>query len=70
MKLVESFLASVWEFVVGDDWRTALGVVLALALTAVVATTAVTAWWIMPPSVVGLLALSIRRAARQALRHD
>jgi predicted branched-subunit amino acid permease len=70
MTLVESFLVGVWEFVVGDDWRTALGAVLALALTAVVATTAVSAWWIMPPAVVGLLALSIRRAAREASRHD
>jgi hypothetical protein len=64
MTRVESFLAGVWEFVVGDDWRTALGVVLALALTALLATTTVAAWWIMPPAVLGLLALSIWRAAR------
>jgi hypothetical protein len=63
------FLAAIWNFVVGDDWRTALGVVLALALTALLATTTIAAWWIMPPAVIGLLALSIRRAARQALRN-
>jgi hypothetical protein len=68
MTRVESFLAGVWEFIVGDDWRTALGVVLALALTSLIATTTVAAWWIMPPAVVGLLALSIRRAVRQASR--
>jgi hypothetical protein len=60
---VRSFLAGAWEFVVGDDWLTALGVVLALALTALVASAAIAAWWVMPPAVVCLLALSIRRAA-------
>jgi hypothetical protein len=68
MTRLESFIAAVWEFIVGDDWRTAFGVVLALALTALIATTTVAAWWIMPPSVIGLLGLSIRRAARQASR--
>jgi hypothetical protein len=28
---------AVWEFIVGDDWRTALGVVVALTITAVIA---------------------------------
>lgn len=68
MKRASIFLAVTWDFVVGEDWRTALGVVLALALTALLATTTIAAWWIMPPTVIGLLALSIRRAARQASR--
>lgn len=55
-------LAGVWEFVVGDDWRTALGVLLALSLTALLAGAAISAWWVMPVAVPGLLALSIRRA--------
>jgi hypothetical protein len=70
MTRVERFLAGLWEFIVGDDWRTALGVVLALALTALIATTTIASWWIMPPAVIGLLGLSIRRAARQASQHD
>ena len=57
----------VWDFVVGDDWRTALGVVLALALTALLAGT-ISDWWVMPLAVLGLLALSICRAARGASR--
>jgi hypothetical protein len=64
MMRVRAFLAGVWEFVVGDDWLTALGVALALALTALIAAAGVAAWWVMPPAVIGLLALSIRRAAR------
>jgi len=64
MRRVKAFLLGVWEFVVGDDWRTALGVVLALALTALLAGASVSAWWVMPLAVLGLLALSVRHAAR------
>jgi hypothetical protein len=56
-----SFIAGVWEFVVGDDWRTAAGVVVALAVTALLASAGVAAWWVMPLAVLGLLALSLRR---------
>lgn len=63
MTLVKAFLEGVWDFVVGDDWRTALGVVLALALTALLAAAGVAAWWVMPVTVVALLGLSLRRAS-------
>jgi hypothetical protein len=55
---------AVWEFVVGDDWVTALGVAVALAVTAAVADADAAAWWIMPVAVIALLAGSLRRAAR------
>jgi hypothetical protein len=61
-------LRAVWEFVVGDDWLTALGVVLALALTALLAAAGSSAWWAMPPAVVALLAHSVWRAARRHAR--
>jgi len=63
MTAIRLFLSGVWEFVVGDDWRTAVGVVLALAVTAIVASGGVSAWWITPLAVLGLLAFSLRRAA-------
>ena len=68
MTRVWAFLLAVWEFVVGDDWRTAVGVALAIALTALVAAFGISAWWVMPLAVLVLLALSIRRAARGASR--
>jgi hypothetical protein len=68
MTRVRAFLLAVWEFIVGDDWRTAIGVALAIALTALIASAGISAWWIMPLAVLGLLALSIRRAARGASR--
>jgi len=62
-RLRSAWLA-IWDFVVGDDWRLALGVVLALGLTAVVAGAGGSAWWIMPVVIAALLALSVWRAAR------
>jgi hypothetical protein len=61
---VRACAAFVWDFVVGDDWRTAVGVAVALGVTAVAAGAGVTAWWIMPVATVGLLAASLWRAAR------
>jgi hypothetical protein len=55
-----------WEFVVGDDWVVAAGLVVALGLTALVAHDDVSAWWLLPVAVVGLLVLSLRRGARRA----
>jgi hypothetical protein len=64
MSSLEALLAGTWEFVVGDDWRSAVGVVLALALTALLATTSIAAWWVTPVAVGALLWMSVRRAAR------
>jgi hypothetical protein len=64
MSRVEALLQFLWDFVVGDDWRIAVGVVLALALTALVAGGSVAAWWILPVAVAALLTWSVWRAAR------
>lgn len=53
-----------WDFVVGDDWLAAGGVVLAIAATAGLAHAQVTAWWLLPPAVVAVLYASLRRAIR------
>jgi hypothetical protein len=53
-----------WDFVVGDDWRVAAGVVVALAVTAAVAATGAPAWWLLPLAVALLLYVSLRRAVR------
>jgi hypothetical protein len=64
MSRVEAVLRFMWDFVVGDDWRIAVGVVIALGITALVANTAVSAWWILPVGVAIVLSLSVWRAAR------
>ena len=52
-----------WDFVVGDDWRVAVGIVLAFGLTAILATTSAPAWAVLPLAVAVVLWLSLRRAA-------
>jgi hypothetical protein len=63
VRRVESAVSFLWEFVVGDDWRIAAGVVVALGVTALVGGTSVAAWWILPLAAGGLLAFSVWRAS-------
>jgi hypothetical protein len=63
MRRVRAFAAFLYDFVVGDDWRVAVGVAVALGVTAVAAGAGLTAWWIMPVAAMGLLAASLWRAA-------
>jgi len=53
-----------WDFVVGDDWRAAAGVLLAIGVTASLVEAGLDAWWLMPPAVAAVLGLSLRRASR------
>jgi hypothetical protein len=52
-----------WDFVVGDDWRVAAGIALALGITAALATTWMGAWVVLPLAVAAVLWLSLRRVA-------
>lgn len=63
-RTARGFAAFWWDFIVGDDWRLAAGVVLALGATAAVASTSVPAWWLVPLAVAGMLYLSLWRATR------
>ncbi len=54
----------IWDFVVGDDWRVAVGVVIAIGVTALVASS-IAAWWILPVAVAALLALTLAREVRR-----
>jgi hypothetical protein len=64
MKYVEGFVRFWYDFIVGDDWRVAAGVVGALGVAAVLAHGGVPAWWVVPAVVGSLLSVSLWRAAR------
>jgi len=64
MSAVRNVALAVWDFVVGDDWITAAGVAVAIAITAVIASSGAAAWWVMPVAVLALLILSVGRARR------
>jgi len=64
MKYAIAFARFWYDFIVGDDWQIAAGVVAALAIAALLARGGLPAWWIPPSAVVVLLSLSLRRATR------
>jgi hypothetical protein len=62
MSRLEAFGRFWWSFIVGDDWLSAAGVVLALAVTAVLAHEGLAAWPLLPLAVLVVLYVSLRRA--------
>ncbi len=65
MSRVAAFGRFLWEFVVGDDWRIAVGVAIALGLAAAIAGAGVAAWWVVPIAVAFVLTLSVWSATRR-----
>jgi hypothetical protein len=66
MRAIRRFGAFWYDFVVGDDWTMAVGVVLAIGLTWALAQAGLPAWPVMPVAVFSLLAMSVTRARRAA----
>ena len=64
MKHLVSFLRFWWDFIVGDDWVVAAGIVIALGLTTLLAHHGTDAWWLLPAAALVLLGVSLRRATR------
>jgi hypothetical protein len=58
---VKRVLLAVWDFIVGDDWVTAAGVVVAGAATAALESAGVAVWWLIPIAVALLLVRSLTR---------
>jgi hypothetical protein len=61
---IRSFGRFWWDFVVGDDWRAAAGIVVAIAVTAALVAAGLNAWWLLPVAVAAILWLSLRREVR------
>ena len=64
---IRSFAAFWYDFVIGDDWLGAAGVVISLALTYALSQTAVPTWWLVPLFLVLLLPVSLWRATRRGV---
>jgi hypothetical protein len=64
MRYVAAFGRFWWNFVVGDDWRIAAGLVVAFVLTWLLAHNDIAAWWVLPLAVALLLVGSVASEAR------
>jgi hypothetical protein len=64
MRHLKAFAAFWYDFVIGDDWVLAAGVVLGLAGTYLLSRLHVASWWLLPVLVAVLLPASLRRATR------
>jgi len=66
MIYIRRFLGFWYHFIVGDDWRIAVGVVVGLSLIASITHVAHTqVWWLLPTMVVTMLTLSLWLTARR-----
>lgn len=68
MRHVRAFALFWWDFIVGDDYRIALGVVLLFGLLFGLSHAGWALWWAAPLGVLGLLSASVLEAARRARR--
>lgn len=66
MRSLRSFAMFWYDFIVGDDWTVAVGVVVAVAATGALTQAKVNAWWLVPVAAAGLLVMSVLRVARRA----
>ena len=65
MTYLMRFLHFWYEFIVGDDWSIAAGVVVGLGLTGLLAQYEMNPWWLMPLAVMIVLAVSLWREVRK-----
>jgi hypothetical protein len=66
MTFLKNFLGFWYDFIIGDDWRIAAGVVLALVVSAALARRDLNVWWALLTAVIVLLTASIWRETRRS----
>lgn len=65
MKQLKTFGMFWYDFIVGDDWRLAAGVVTVVAFVFVLAHHGLDVWWLLPLAIPPLLAVSLLHATKQ-----
>ena len=68
MNALKTFGRFWYEFIVGDDWKLAVGAVLTVSLTFFLTHHDVNAWWFAPIAVAALLGISLAHASSRATR--
>jgi hypothetical protein len=67
MKGLTTFGKFWYDFIIGDDWRLAVGVVATIVYAYVVAHHGVNWWWSLPLAVAALLVVSVTHEMRRKL---
>ena len=68
MKWLAQFGKFWYDFLIGDDWRLAVGVVITISGVFFVAHYGVNAWWLLPLAVALLLLISVTHEVRRRFR--
>lgn len=68
MSRLKAFVLFWYDFIVGDDWVIAVGVIASLVATWQLLRRGIDAWWLVPITVAILLYASLLRAARRSHR--
>jgi len=68
VRRIRAFALFWWDFIVGDDYRIALGVVALFAVLAALSHAGSGWWWLAPVGVLGSLAASVFQAAHKERR--
>jgi hypothetical protein len=63
MKFLKRFVQFWIDFIIGDDWRVAAGVVLAVAATALLSHQSIESWWLLPLATAVVLTIAVWRRA-------
>jgi hypothetical protein len=63
VRYLKRFARFWFDFVVGDDWRVALGVAVAIGADAGLVAAGIDAWWLLPLAVAAVLYGSLIREA-------
>lgn len=65
MKPILRFGRFWYDFVIGDDWRVAVVVIVSIAIVTVTAHHGLNWWWFLPLAVAGVLTASVVEVARR-----
>jgi H+/gluconate symporter-like permease len=68
MKWLVQFGKFWYDFIIGDDWRLAVGVVVTITVVFEVAHHGGNWWWLLPIAVALLLGVSVTHEMRRRLR--
>ena len=65
MNIIKRIIGFWYDFIVGDDWTAAAGVLSALVLSVLLVRAGLNPWWLLPLAVAISLSVSLWRVTRR-----